>query len=147
MADLVTPPGPPRKLPALEPDTAFFWTAGQDGVLRIQRCSHCGHYQHPPLPACPQCHSDDVAPADVSGKGRVLSHTINVQSWTKDFAAPFVFAVIELAEQKELYLFSNILAAPEAVHHGLPVEVCFEPIEDVWIPLFRPAQVISGEAA
>ena len=44
----------PRKLPALEPDPAFFWTSGADGHLRILRCGYCGHWQHPPLPRCPR---------------------------------------------------------------------------------------------
>lgn len=132
--------GPPRKLPRLEPDTAFFWTSGADGVLRIQHCADCGHYQHPPLPACPKCHSDAVAPRAVSGKGRVVSHTVNVEPWMKGFDAPFVFAVIELAEQRELYVFSNVLAPPAEVHHDLAVEVVFEHLEDVWIPLFKPVE-------
>lgn len=142
--DLVAAEGPPRKLPSLEPETAFFWTAGADGILRVQRCEDCGHYQHPPLALCPRCHSDAVAPVEVSGYGRVLTFTVNHQAWLPGVDPRFVFAVIELDEQPELYLFSNVLAAPEAVHKGLRVEVCFEQQEDVWIPLFRP--VTEGTA-
>ena len=132
----------PRKLPALEPLTAFFWTSGADGVLRIQRCGDCGHWQHPPLPRCPKCHGANVAPQPVSGKGRVLTYTVNHQAWIAGADPRFVFAVIALDEQDELYLFSNVLAEPDSVRSGMRVEVCFEQNDDVWIPLFRP---LAGE--
>lgn len=129
-----------RKLPLLEPETAFFWTAGEHGRLLIQRCGDCGRYQHPPLPLCPACHGEAMAPAPVSGRGRVASFTINHQAWLPGLAVPFAFAAIELAEQAQLYVFSNVLGATEAVRIGLPVAVCFERIEDVWLPLFKPAE-------
>lgn len=130
----------PRKLPELEPETAFFWTAGAEGKLKIQRCSACGHYQHPPLSLCPVCHSEQVAPAVVSGRGRITSYTINYEPWLPGLEVPFVFAVVELAEQKELYLFTNILAPVDSVCIGQSVSVCFEQQEDVWLPLFQPEE-------
>ena len=129
----------PRKLPALDPETAFFWTSGAEGKLRIQRCTACWRYQHPPLPLCPHCRSETMQPAEVSGRGRVKTFTVNHQQWLPDSDPTFVFAAVELPEQAELYVFSNVLAAPQAVHAGLPVEVCFEHQDDVWLPLFRPA--------
>ena len=134
----------PRKLPLLEPDTAFFWTSGADGQLRILRCGHCGHWQHPPLPRCPSCHGDDLAPQPVSGQGRVTSFTVNEQAWTAGTADPFIFAVIELDEQRELYLFSNVLAAPGTLRVGMPVQVTFEQHDDVWLPLFVAAAPAHG---
>ena len=130
----------PRKLPELESETAFFWTAGAEGQLKTQRCGACGHYQHPPLPLCPACHSDQVAPTVVSGRGRITSYTINHEPWLPGLEVPFVFAVVELAEQKELYLFTNILAPVDSVRIGQPVSVCFEQQEDVWLPLFKPEE-------
>lgn len=133
-----------RKLPALEPDTAFFWTSGEDGRLRIQRCGDCGHYQHPPLPRCPKCHGEAVAPAPVSGQGRVASYTVNHEPWLPGLEVPFVFAAVELAEQAELHVFTNLLAPPETVRIGLPVRVAFERHEDVRLPMFVPAQGADG---
>src|SRR5579863_3135702 len=89
---------PPRQLPALERETAFYWQAGQDGVLKICRCQACGFYIHPPLPRCPKC-TGEVQPEAVSGRGRVASYTINYQQWLPGMAVPFVFAAVELAEQ------------------------------------------------
>lgn len=127
-----------RKLPVLDDETGFFWTSGADGRLRIQRCEGCGRWQHPPLPRCSACHEERVAPAPVSGRGVVKTFTVNHQPWLPGLE-PFVFAAIELEEQAELYVFSNVLAPVESVRIGMPVEVCFEQHDDVWLPLFRPA--------
>lgn len=129
---------PGRKLPELTPETGFFWTSGQDGKLRIQRCGTCGRYQHPPFPRCTQCGSEDVAPAEVSGRGRVATYTINHEPWYPGLPVPFVYAAIELAEQAQLYLFSNVEVPPEDARIGLPVTVYFEQDDDVWLPQFRP---------
>jgi uncharacterized OB-fold protein len=131
-------PAPPiRKLPALTPETEAFWTGGKDGRLLIQRCTACGRYQHPPLPLCPVCRTETMAPSPVSGRGRIRTFTVNHQQWFPGLTEHFVFAAVELAEQAELYVVSNVLAPPEAVRSGLPVRVCFEHQEDVWLPLFR----------
>lgn len=130
---------PARKLPALEPLSAFFWTSGQDGKLRIQRCGTCSRYQHPPTAICPACRTDTMAPAEVSGRGRIKTFTVNAQVWLEGMTEPFVFAAIELDEQPELYVFSNVLAPPAKVASGLPVKVVFEQQEDVWLPLFELA--------
>jgi len=134
----------PRKLPALTPETEAFWTGGSDGQLLIQRCGSCGRYQHPPLPLCPCCRTETMAPVPVSGRGTVKTFTVNHQQWIKDLDPTFVFAAVELPEQAELYVFSNVLAPPDAVRAGMPVKVCFEHREDVWLPLFRPE---DGDAA
>jgi uncharacterized protein len=134
----------PRQLPELEPETTFFWQSGADGRLRILRCSQCGHYQHPPWPRCPVCGSEDVAPVVVSGKGRVKTYTINIQPWVPGLEAPFVFAAVELDEQPELYVFTNILGPVNAVRAGMRVEVTFEQREDVYLPLFKPVHSAHG---
>lgn len=127
-----------RKLPVLDPDNHAFWTSGRDGVLRIAHCVHCARYQHPPLPVCPQCGAE-LQPAPVSGTGRVMSFSVNYQPWVPGQPVPFVLAFVELVEQAGLWLMTNIVECdPESVQIGMPVEVCFEPHDDVWIPLFRP---------
>lgn len=127
-----------RKLPKLEPLSAFFWTSGVTGILRIQHCNACGHWQHPPLVRCMVCHSADVSPQPVSGRGKVVSWTVNHQIWQQGMEEPFIFAVIALAEQAELYVFTNLLCAPGEAVSGMDVAVEFEQNEDVWLPLFRP---------
>src|ERR1700712_1131946 len=94
----------PRKLPALTDDSAPFWQGGAEGLLRIHHCAACDRLFHPPAPICPRCAGDAVAARAVSGRGTVMSFTVNRQPWTPELAEPYVVAIIELAEQKGLRL-------------------------------------------
>lgn len=129
---------PTRKLPALEGETAFFWTSGADSTLRIQRCTECRTWQHPPLPRCATCGSEALEAEPTSGKGRVASYTINHEAWLPGLAVPFVLAATELAEQAGLYVLANLDGPVIAARIGLPVTVRFEQYEDVWLPFFTP---------
>lgn len=134
-----------RQLPALEDETAFFWAAGAQGRLLICRCGDCRRYQHPPLPRCIACGGLQMNPAPVSGRARVASFTVNHQVWVPNLAVPYVFAAVELIEQPELYVFTNIVGCPVGdVRIGMDVEVVFEQLEDVFLPLFRP--IGAGDA-
>ncbi|MDY0748134.1 Zn-ribbon domain-containing OB-fold protein [Paucibacter sp. R3-3] len=136
-----------RKLPALTPDTAPFWQGGAQGLLNIHRCAACARWFHPPTPICPHCRSFDVAPQAVSGRGKVLTFTINERAWTPELQAPYVVAIIELAEQAGLRLTSNIVrCAPQQIRIDMPVRVVFEQQEDVWIPLFTPLESRVSDA-
>jgi uncharacterized OB-fold protein len=129
-----------RKLPALTPDSAPFWHGGAQGTLMIHRCADCTRWFHPPSPICPRCASFEVAPQAVSGRGTVLSYTVNHQPWTPELTAPYVVAIVELAEQPGLRVLSNIVdCTTERVAIDMPVQVRFEQHEDVWLPLFAPA--------
>ncbi|MGE3690899.1 MAG: Zn-ribbon domain-containing OB-fold protein [Novosphingobium sp.] len=138
---------PERKLPLIAPETEAFWTGGKDGALMIQRCTTCGTYQHPPLPICSHCRTETVLPQAVSGRGKVRSWTVNHQEWVPGLDEPFYYAVVELEEQGELYVFCNILAPIGSVTTGMPVKVCFEHHEDVWLPQFEPVLAPAGEKA
>lgn len=128
-----------RKLPVLNDDNRDFWTGGQAGELRIQRCQACGKYVHPPAPVCRYCAAMDPIPTAVSGKGRVHTFTINRQAWSEDMKDPFVIAQVELAEQPGLRFLTNIVGcAPEEVCIDMPVRVVFEHEDGVWYPLFEP---------
>jgi uncharacterized OB-fold protein len=139
-----------RLAPSPTPESRAFWTGGRDGALLIYRCHGCGHFFHPPGPACWRCRSTDVAPEPVSGRATVAAFTIDRQPWIPGFDPPYVVAIVELAEEPDTRLITNVVGlAPEDVRIGLEVEVFFEDWtgfsgdEDsrVWIPLFRP---VSG---
>jgi uncharacterized OB-fold protein len=124
-----------------------FWTGGERGALLIFRCHSCGHFFHPPGPACWRCQSINVAPEPVSGRATVAAYTVNRQPWTPGLEPPYIVAMVELAEEPDVRLISNVVGiAPDAVTVGMPVEVFFEDWtavsgeEDsrVWLPLFRP---------
>ena len=75
---------------------------------------------------------------------RVAAYTVNHEAWLPGLDVPFVFAAVELVEQPELYVFTNILAPPDAVRRGMPVSVTFEQHDDVWLPLFVPDEAEHG---
>jgi uncharacterized protein len=128
-----------RPLPELNPENSFFWTAGEHGTLQMLRCHQCGYWIHPQGPLCPMCRSGDIGPESLSGRGEVLTFTVNHQQWYPELEVPYVIAVIELAEQRGLRLTTNIVGcAIDDVYIDMPVQVQFEHIEDVWVPLFAP---------
>ncbi len=131
-------PGP---LPALDDENRFFWTAGADGELRFLRCQDCRCFIHPPRPRCAVCRGENLSPESVSGRATIASFTVNHQAWTPGMEVPFVVAIVELPEQPGLRLMTNLVGcAPEAARIGMPVRVCFEQHEDVWLPYFEPSE-------
>lgn len=130
---------PARILPVVDRDSEAFWTAGRDGRLAIHRCQDCAYYVHPPVPFCPQCESRDVLPEAVSGRGRVVTYTINHKQWVAGLPERYVLALVAIAEQDDVHIPCNIVGCdPEGVTFDMPVEVVFEQQDDLWIPFFRP---------
>jgi uncharacterized OB-fold protein len=137
-----------RLAPSPTSESAAFWTGGRDGNLLISRCHGCGRFFHPPGPACWRCRSTDVAPEKVSGRATVAAFTVDRQPWIPGFEPPYIVAIIELVEEPDVRLITNVVdVEPDDIRIGLEVEVFFEDWtalsggEDtrVWIPLFRPA--------
>ena len=136
-----------RLAPSPTDESTAFWTGGRNGKLLINRCHGCGHYFHPPGPACWRCRSTDVAPEPVSGKGTVAAYTINRQPWIPGLDPPYIVAMVELADEPDVRLITNIIdVSLDDIRVGLPVEVFFEDWtamsgeeeSRVWLPLFRP---------
>jgi hypothetical protein len=129
-----------RVLPRLDDTNRFFWTSGQDGRLRFLRCEACRQYVHPPVPRCPYCLESALVPEVVSGSGVVHSFTVNYQQWIPG-SEPYVIGLVTIAEQDDVRLTTNLVdVAPGDVRIGMAVDVTFEQAEDVWLPLFAPAQ-------
>ncbi len=136
-----------RPLPQLTPENEFFWTSGADGVLRFRRCQVCRSYQHPPGPICRTCGSDQLTPEAVSGHGVVVGFTVNEHQWSPDFPPPYVVAMVAIDEDPRVRLTTNLIAIPsDRIVVGLRVTVRFEPVEDVWLPMFtvRPDRTDLG---
>jgi hypothetical protein len=135
---------PQPVLPAPDPLTDFFWAAARQEQLMILRCQVCGFYVHWPRPICPRCHSFALQPAQVSGRGRLYSYTVGVQAFHPWFEArlPYILAVVELEEQPNLKLVSNLVNCPEPeVRMEMPLAVTFEWITPEFsLPMFEPAE-------
>jgi uncharacterized protein len=131
--------GVPRPLPALDRDTAPYWTGGERGELLIQRCRACAFYIHPPTGFCPMCESRDTAYEAVSGRATVETFTVNHKQWMPGLPVPYVLALVALEEQPAIRLPTNIVDCdPAAVTIGMKVRVRFEQADDLWVPLFAP---------
>ncbi len=131
-----------KPVPVPDAITAPFWEAANRGVLAIQHCTACDSYIHPPAALCPDCQYPDLAFREVSGRGRVYTHTVVRDNVTQGFAQdePYVIGIIELAEQERLVLVANVVGiAPEDVRVGMPVRVTFERLtESIALPQFEP---------
>jgi acetyl-CoA acetyltransferase/uncharacterized OB-fold protein len=136
---------PVRPLPESTLATAWFWTSGADGRLRVQGCTDCGKLVHPPVPVCPACGSRSHKPTEVSGRGTVAGYTVNHHQWVPGFEPPYTIAVVALAEDPTVRLTTNVVDCdPTEVHVGQQVTVRFEPLDDVWLPLFVPTGEPDG---
>lgn len=136
----MTPPPLPRPLPQINEMNQYFWHGGASGRLHILRCGGCGRYHHPYVAACSHCLSRDVKPTAVSGRGTVLAVTINHQPWFPHVPVPYALALVELEEQADIRLVTNLTNLPlEAAEPGLKVKVWFEQHGEIFVPLFEPA--------
>jgi acetyl-CoA acetyltransferase/uncharacterized OB-fold protein len=132
----MTEPG--RVLPEVTPWNEFYWTAGRDGVLRIQQCESCHGLIHPPQPVCNHCRSREIAIADVSGIARLIGFTINTQFGLPGIEPPYVLAHVALVEDPRVKLTTRLVDVdPAELKLGQEMSVVFEQAaEDVWFPLF-----------
>jgi uncharacterized OB-fold protein len=79
----------------------------------------------------------------VSGEGTVFTYTVNRHAFNPAVPPPYVIAIVELADQKDLRLAANIVGCePDSVAIGMPVVVGFErqatADDTVFIPVFAP---------
>jgi hypothetical protein len=89
--------------------------------------------------ACPGCDGPlDAEP--VSGRGVVFTYTVNAHQWHPDVPPPNLIAIVQLDEQEDLRLATNLVRCDERdVRGGLPVRVRFEPQGEIYYPVFEPA--------
>ncbi|EUA30365.1 hypothetical protein I553_4622 [Mycobacterium xenopi 4042] len=76
----------------------------------------------------------------VSGRATLAGFTVNHRFSLPGLPAPYVVAQVAIVEDPRVRLTTNIIDCdPDQLELGQPVEVVFEQAEDVWLPLFRPA--------
>ena len=130
---------PGRPLPLITQENEFFWTSGADGTLRFQECQACDALIHPPAPVCRYCRSRDIGIRAVSGKATLAGFTLNQRFSLPGMPAPYVVAQVAISEDPRVRLTTTLVECdPEQLELGQRVEVVFEHLDDVWLPLFRP---------
>ena len=132
----------PRPVPLPDEISGFFWEGAREKRLLVQRCQACGKLQYPPDVVCIHCQSVDLVPEEVSGRGTLWSFTRVERVFHAGFAGavPYVVGLVELEEQADVRLLTNIVdAEPAELRVGLALEVTFEDRGEVVLPQFRPA--------
>lgn len=123
----------PRPTPTEQP----FYDACSRGELLLQHCESCAHVLFYPRTHCDQCHSEQLTWQVAAGAGTIASYTVVRRGVSSDFEAPYVIALIDLAEGPRM--MSQIVDADtEKLAVGLPVMVDFAQwSEDITLPVFR----------
>ena len=82
-----------------EAKTVDFISYLEQGKVMATRCSKCGTSYFPPKMDCPSCLGSDVEWFEISGKGKLLTHTI-VQYGPSGFEndAPYTLAIADFRD-------------------------------------------------
>ena len=110
----------------------------------LQRCQSCGHVLFYPRTHCDACQSDQLVWENASGAGTIASYTVVRRGVSADFEAPYVIALIDLAEGPRM-MSQVVDTGPDALAVGLSVRVDFAAwSEDITLPVFRLHPVLNG---
>ena len=130
-----------RPVPVPDENSADYWAASAEHVLKLARCVRCGQFSHPPDIICPLCHSPDPAFSfeAVNGRGKVRTWITIHQSFLNGFDTPFMLVDVQLDDQPTVRMIGRLLDGPDApVSLGAPVALGFEDIAPgVSLPAFR----------
>lgn len=125
-------------------DNAFFWDAAEAERLDIQACEACDVLWHPPRPMCPKCHSTELTPRTMSGKGKLYSWSMPIHPPAWGFEEPPIVALIDLDEG--VRLVSNLVGVdPESITNDMPVTVGFAETPKSKVPFFTAADSGGSE--
>lgn len=128
----------PSPAPAVENETAPFWEATAQGVLKLPHCDDCRQTFWQPRAICPLCQGQRISWTTASGRGTLYSYSITSRG-IEDFAElTYVLALVELAEGPKL-LTNVVDVAPDDLRIGDELEVVFSDTgAGTALPRFRP---------
>ena len=130
-----------RTQPPVTELTRPYWEGCSNGELRLQQCSSCGKHQFYPRTICSHCSATDLSWVVAEGRGQIASFTVVRRGISKAYEAPYVVALIDLAEGVRM-MSSMVDVDPDTVCIGDPVTVDFEAWSDeLSLPVFRLAKV------
>lgn len=129
-------------VPLPDKDSETYWSAANQSVLLVQRCTACGKAQFYFRALCHHCHSGDLATERSTGLGTVATFSIvhrpPLSCFKRD--VPYVVALVDLDEGVR-FLTNVTHCDPASVHIGQKVRVVFERIEgsEQILPKMEPA--------
>ncbi len=123
----------PRPTTLSEP----YWQGCREGELRLQHCQTCGKAQFYPRLLCSHCQSKDLSWVVASGQGQIASYTVVRRGVSEAYPAPYIVALIHLAEGPRL--MSHIVDTdPDEIAVGDHVQVMFTAwSQEMTLPVFR----------
>jgi len=90
-------------LPRPDRDSSPWWAALARRELQVQRCDNCGRLRWPARALCNACHHVDATWIQVTGRGRVVSWTVNHRA-APEVSVPYVVLLVSLDEQDDIHI-------------------------------------------
>ncbi len=90
-----------------------------DGEIEGYVCRKCGHKQIDIIQYCPVCHSPDLEKTNFSGKGKVLTYTIEFVA-PEPFMneVPYVWAIVQLDDGPKITGWIQFISKPSDLPVG-----------------------------
>ena len=127
--------------PIPEYGTEPYWAACNEQRLVMQRCDLCEKFRWQPAPLCVYCGADAYRWDELSGRGKIATWTVVAHPVHPAAAerVPYVVVEVELDEQADLRLLSNLVdATDEKIEFDSRVEVDYIEHENGQkLPVFR----------
>lgn len=129
-----------RPLPKLdEPDTGPFWEAARRHELVYQECDDCGEIVFFPRSHCTACLSRSLSWKASVGAGAIYTFSVVRINRHPAYSGmvPYVVAWVDLDEG--FRMMTHIVdVAPEDITVGARVEVRWQDLDEVTLPVFAP---------
>ena len=133
-----------KPVPHVDQDIKPFYDGLKQHRFLLFRCTTCGAWYwpaaycrlHPNKP-----YMQEMEWTEASGRGTVATYNVHYTAFNPGFKdeVPYIFAMVQLDEGP---MFGSTLeqCRPEDVYVGMPVEVCYEDVEelDLTLPRLRP---------
>jgi uncharacterized OB-fold protein len=122
-----------------DPDTAPFFAAAAEGVLRIPRCDACTRFVWYPESPCPHCGAATFTWTATSGTGTLFSWAVVRRAFLPAFAemVPFVTALVALDDDPRVRVLGYVVDVdPDAdeLVAGAPLHAVFRPLRFPTVP-------------
>lgn len=127
-----------KVLPDPSPLARPYFDGCREGQLLLQSCQTCDKSQFYPRVVCSHCGASTLHWTPASGRGSVASFTIVRRAVSQAYDAPYVLALIDLAEGPRM--MSQVIDVDiDTMTVGIEVSVAFEAWSDeIDMPVFRP---------
>ena len=116
-------------------------------ALVVERCTVCGADSYPAVGACRRCGARATVTVEATGRGRVVSFTVNHQRWFPQLEVPGVVVLVDLLDHHGVRVVGELdgPAAPEVAIGDIVAMTAVEAGPDeLPVPHFAPASDSGG---